>query len=53
MDELLEMLGHLEPDIGCDDAGGASIGKGNHVGVVFYTIILHCIHNLIIANCNN
>jgi hypothetical protein len=53
MDELLEMLGRLEPDIGCDDAGGASIGKGNHVGVVFYTIILHCIHNLIIANCNN
>jgi hypothetical protein len=53
MDELLEMLGHLEPDIGCDDAGGASAGKGNHVGVVLYTIIVHFIHNLIIANCNN
>jgi hypothetical protein len=23
MDELLEMLGRLEPDIGCDDASGA------------------------------
>jgi hypothetical protein len=31
MDELLEMLGCLEPDIGCDDAGGASTREGNHV----------------------
>jgi hypothetical protein len=53
MDELLEMLGRLEPDIGCDDAGGASTREGNHVGVVFYTIILYFIHNLIVANCNN
>lgn len=30
MDELLEMLGRLEPDIGCEDAGGASTGGGNH-----------------------
>ena len=53
MDELLEMLGRLEPDIGCDDAGGASTREGNHVGVVLYTIIVHFIQNLIIANCNN
>jgi hypothetical protein len=53
MDELLELLGHLEPDIGCDDVGGASTGEANHVGVVFYTIIVHFIHNLIIANCDN
>jgi hypothetical protein len=36
MDELLEMLGRLEPDIGCEDAGGASTREGNHVGVVLY-----------------
>jgi hypothetical protein len=35
MDELLEMLGHLEPDIGCEDAGSATTGEGNHVGVLF------------------
>jgi hypothetical protein len=53
MDELLEMLGRLEPDIGCEDTGGASTGEGNHVGVVLYKIIVHFIHNLIIANCKN
>jgi hypothetical protein len=35
MDELLEMHVRLEPDIGCGDAGGASTGEGNHVGVVY------------------
>ena len=53
MDELLEMLGRLEPDIGCDDAGGASTGEGNHVGVVLYKIVVYFIQNLIIANCKN
>ena len=53
MDELLEMLGRLEPDIGCEDAGGASTGEGNHVGVVLYKIVEHFIQNLIIANCKN
>jgi hypothetical protein len=37
MDELLEMLVRLEPDIGCGDAGGASTGEGNNVdGVYLY-----------------
>jgi hypothetical protein len=53
MDELLEMLGRLEPDIGCEDAGGASTGKGNHVCVVLYKIVEYFIQNLIIANCKN
>jgi hypothetical protein len=53
MDELLEMLVRLEPDIGCGDAGGASTGEGNHVGGVYYTIILHFIYKLIVANYNN
>jgi hypothetical protein len=53
MDELLEMLGRLEPDIGCEDAGGASTGGGNHVGVLLYKIVEHFIQNLIIANCKN
>ena len=53
MDELLEMLGRLEQDIGCEDAGGASTGEGNHVGVVLYKIVGHFIQNLIIANCKN
>jgi hypothetical protein len=53
MDELLEMLRRLEPDIGCEDAGGASTGEGNHVGVVLYKIVVHFIRNLIIANCKN
>ena len=53
MDELLEMLGRLEPDIGCEDAGGASTGEGNHVGVLLYKIVENFIQNLIIANCKN
>jgi hypothetical protein len=53
MDELLEMLGRLELDIGCEDAGDASTGEGNHVGVVLYKIVEHFIQNLIIANCKN
>ena len=53
MDELLEILGRLEPDIGCDDAGGASTGEGNHVGVLLYKIVENFIQNLIIANCKN
>ena len=53
MDELLKMLGRLEPDIGYEDAGGASTGEANHVGVVLYKIVGHFIQNLIIANCKN
>jgi hypothetical protein len=53
MDELLEMLRRLEPNIGCEDVGGASTGEGNHVGVVLYKIVGHFIQNLIIANCKN
>jgi hypothetical protein len=53
LDELLEMLGRLEPDIGCEDAGGASTGEGNHVDVVLYKIVGHFIQSLIIANCKN
>jgi hypothetical protein len=53
MDELLELLGRLEPDIGCDDVGGASTGNGNYVCVVLYTIIVHFINKLISGNCNN
>ena len=51
MDELLEMLGRLEPDIGCEDVGGATTGEGNHVGVLLYKIVENFIQNLIIANC--
>jgi hypothetical protein len=47
------LLRRLEPDIGCEDAGGASTGEGNHVGVVLYKIVVHFIQNLIIANCKN
>jgi hypothetical protein len=53
MDELLKMIGRLEPDIGCEDAGGANTGEGNHVGVLLYKIVEHFIQNLIIANCKN
>jgi hypothetical protein len=53
MDELLEMLGRLEPDIGCEDFGGATTGEGNHVGVLLYKIVENFIQNLIIANCKN
>ena len=53
MDELLEMLGRLEPDIGCEDVGGATTGEGNHVGVLLYKIVENFIQNLIIANCKN
>jgi hypothetical protein len=53
MDELLEMLGRLEPDIGCEDVGGATTGEGNHVGVLLYKSVENFIQNLIIANCKN